>query len=213
MRGCYVLKSFVILKHTKQTVKTKGVNMANKSIAQMVREARGIVQEKNPKNVEKGLKGAIAQGKTNPIKELRKQTVKIPKGGLKAYEKTIQEANQLKDKIQSLQAIKKKNALDVIIENSDLVAKRLVDLALGQNTFHDAPASVQRLAMIDVLTLAGITGDQAEKQAKDVKDMSREELESFLRATAAIVEKVNTEQPTVIEGETISTDSIIDQLR
>ena len=67
--------------------------------------------------------------------------------------------------------------------------KRLVRLALGQDDFKDAPASVQRLAMLDVLGLAGITPEQAENQAKPVHEMNKYELESFIKSTKALIEK------------------------
>jgi hypothetical protein len=156
----------------------------------------------------KALNEAIKPNKNNEI--TRK---KIAKGGVKQFQKALVGVSQLELKIENIQAVKKNSAMGIFVNASEEVAKRLVNLALGQNGFHDAPASVQRLAMVDVLTYAGISAEQAEKQAKDVKDMTREELEQFLRATASIVEKVNSEQPVIVEGETIATDSIIDQLR
>lgn len=183
--------------------------MASKSIAQMIREQRGIEPAKNPKHVENGLKGAIAKGTTTKKREAMRQINKIPKGGKEQFNKALIEQSTLQANLQTVQGLKKSQVIEIFSNNAVEVANRLVSLALGQDGFHDAPASVQRLAMVDVLTYAGISQQEAEKHSKPVSEMTREELESFIQATQQIVEKVNTPQGVVIEQvQDVDTDQL-----
>lgn len=183
--------------------------MASKSIAQMIREQRGIEPAKNPKKVEAGKKGAIASGNTTKRAMKARENIKIPKGGKQQFIKAIGEQSALQANMQTVQGLKKSQVIEIFSNNAVEVANRLVSLALGQDGFHDAPASVQRLAMVDVLTYAGISQQEAEKHSKPVSEMTREELESFIQATQQIVEKVNTPQGVLVEQvQDVDTDQL-----
>lgn len=183
--------------------------MAGKSIAQMIREQRGIEPKKNPKKVESGIKGAIASGNTTKKREAMRKVNAIPKGGQQAFERAISEQTALQGKMQTVQGLKKSQVIEIFSGSAVEVAERLVSLAMGRDGFHDAPASVQRLAMVDVLTYAGISQQEAEKHSKPVSEMTREELEAFIQATQQIVEKVNIPSGQVIEQvQDVDTDQL-----
>lgn len=185
---------------------TVEILMTRTSRASTVREIRGITQEKNTKLVAAGKKGAAAakanrEGltleqalKSQRQSDLTKAANKLPKGGQQALNEVLVQESRRVANIVQYQDIRKFNALNLMLENGENVGKRLVKLALGQDDFKDAPASVQRLAMLDVLGLAGITANEAEKQEKPVREMNKIELEVFINNTQALIEKHNNSQ-------------------
>lgn len=190
--------------------------MARQSKAQLVRALRGITQEKNPKLVSAGKKGAATvkatrEGQTleQTLKQQRQSDLtraanKLPKGGKQALNEVLVQESRRAANIEQYQDIRKTNALNLMLENGENIGKRLVKLALGQDDFKDAPASVQRLAMLDVLSLAGITTEHAEKQAKPVHEMNKDELISFIHSTQKLINYHERKQSEMlIDGELV----------
>lgn len=175
--------------------------MANKSLPQIRRELRGIEHQNNPLTVAAGKKRAVyAKAKKDGISneqaimaqkrsEIALASNLLPKGGQVALNNVLASEQRRAANLLSIQDVKKLNILNNFAEIGEKVAKRLVELALGQNSFFSAPASVQRLAMVDVLTYAGISKESAESQAKPVHEMNKEELEDFIFKTKALIEK------------------------
>lgn len=184
--------------------------MGNKSMAQIRRELRAIPEPpKNPNRVAAGLKnGAVNKAKHEQttaeqaykaIKQKRAgaDIATMPKGGKKALNAVIADEKRKDITKQSIQELKRANVLHLFVENSENVAHRLIDLSLGRNGFDDAPASVQRLAMINVLTFAGISQEQAEKTAKPVHEMNSHELQLLIVATEQHLSDVREKQKIV----------------
>lgn len=188
-----------------------------KSKAKLNRIAKGIQEPpKNPKKVAVGEKTAInnlarekeltpkqAESRYKQLKNLAigRTISKHSKKELQVVKAVTAEMLQTNSvntvKEQTKQQLIKSGVHELFLNVANDVAHRLIDLARGRNGFEDAPASVQRLAMIDVLTFAGISQQQAEKQAKPVHEMSAGELELLIAATEQHLHEVRTSQKTV----------------
>lgn len=166
-----------------------------KSIAQQIREARGLEPEKNPKKAEAGRKGAIttnAKVKGVSVDDERNRLSRQTKNRQITTQRQNGALNdQLAANLQKIQQIKKDAAVNYIRENVERVSKRLVKLALGQDEFKEAPASVQRLAMLDVLNIAGISAETTgqEKEQKKVSDLNPTELIALIADAKALMQK------------------------
>lgn len=166
-----------------------------KSVAQQIREARGIEQEKNERKAAAGRKGAIvtnAKNKGISVDDEENRLLRRDAGRLGAIKKHNAALNeQLTANIARIQEFKKQAGINHIRENVDKVSKRLVKLALGQDEFKNSPASVQRLAMLDVLSIGGISADTTGQQEtqKKISDLSANELIALIDNAKSLIEK------------------------
>ncbi len=189
-----------------------------KSKARLNRIENGIdEQPKNPKSVQAGINSNIskmakakdisqkeAQRRYKAIKTLEvNRAVEVTAKTIRGVKSVINEQITVISNIsQNNQQVVKTGVVKLFVESSQRVAKRLIDLSLGRDGFEDAPASVQRLAMIDVLTFAGISQQEAEKQAKPVHEMNSQELESLIAATEQHLQEVRDKQNIVTIDQT-----------
>jgi hypothetical protein len=175
--------------------------MGKKSLAQIRRELRGIKQEIDPIKAAAGRKGAIVTNakragisieqatKSAHFKQLAKSSNQSQAMGGEHAEGLIANEALRAAKLAKNQEVKLENISYLFGDNCHDVSKKLVNMALGEDEFDSAPASVQRLAMLDVLTYAGINQQAAESQNKNVHEMNRQELESLIAETKLVIEK------------------------
>lgn len=173
--------------------------MAKKSLPTIRRELRGIKQVKDPIKAQAGRMGAIVTNakragipieqavKSARFKQLAKSSNESQAMGGEHADELYASEMRYAAKMQNKQRVELENISHLFGENSQNVSKKLVNMALGEGDFNSSPASVQRLAMLDVLNLAGFNKLQSQQLPIAVTEKTDEELIELISQTEELL--------------------------
>ena len=178
--------------------------MAKKSLPQIRRELRGIKQAKDPIKAKAGRMGAVVTNakragipieqavKSNHFKQLAKASNQSQAMGGEHAEELYAFEVRLAAKLANKQGVNLQDISILFCDNSQNVSMKLVNMALGEGAFNNAPASVQRLAILNVLNLAGLNKSEIKHLPIEINEKSIEELSELIRQSEALLESMKT---------------------
>lgn len=170
--------------------------MARTSSASARRKLLGIEPDKDPVKQAAGLKGAASKHNKTEKQMLGKKKMSLlasmPRGGIKQIELLQAERDKL-------QALAKTNVRAIAQQNAESSVRTLVSLMNGSI---EAPASVRRLAALDILQIAGADHESLSKTADQtpLEEMTVEQLHQFI---AEGMETLKQAQTSTVEGEAV----------
>lgn len=164
------------------------------SAASLKRKALGLDPPKDPQRQAAGRRGRAKQlGKDPDQAAIEAHRTTRPAGGMVAVKRINAELEALQARLSDNQSIARFTCRNVAAESAIEAVRYLVRLVRADGDCATAPHAVRRLAALDLLSIAQVSGQGAPEDTSDkpINQLSINELEAMIRVRRGQVEAID----------------------